>query len=520
MEKHLHKNPKGFLSYLYNRTVIVGLAILVQAAVLVVVLAIFAEFFPFFYALNILISMAAVLWLVNNKSNPGYKIIWIIVIMAMPVFGGVFYLMFSGKHLSRHEKRKLLAISRKIEQYNTAVCQEPVRQLLHQENPAAARQSDYIARAANCPVYQNTFTEYFPIGEAKFARMLEELEKAEHFIFMEYFIIEEGKMWNTIFEVLKRKAAQGLDVRLLYDDVGSLMTLPYRYYRTVEEAGIQCCAFNPFVPLLNARMNNRDHRKICVIDGWVGFTGGINLVDEYINVYPKHGHWKDTGILLKGDAVWSLTVMFLSMWDYVRGVEEDFSQFSPARYQPALILPQGYVQPYNDSPQDDELVGENVYLGMIYSATRYVYICTPYLIVDNEMVTALMTAAKSGVDVRIITPHIADKWFVHAVTRAYYPVLLEAGVKIYEYTPGFIHAKSFVVDDETATVGTINLDYRSLYLHFECGVWLHEAPCIQDMKQDYLDTLEKCEQITMQNYDQSPLRRLGRSILRLLAPLM
>lgn len=515
-----HKNVKSIFSYLYNRTVIVGISICIQAVVLVIMLARFSHYFPIFYAISILLSIGAVLWLVNNRANPAYKIVWILVIMTFPVFGGIFYLMFSGKQLSRHQRKKMQSIYNKVTQYGTFQQRQDLENQLQQDSLTAFRQSRYITNAAITPVYQNTSGEYFPLGEDKFARMLEELEKAEHFIFMEYFIIQEGKMWSAIFDILKRKAAQGLDVRLMYDDVGCLLTLPYKYHQHIEQAGIKCCVFNPFVPLLNARMNNRDHRKICVIDGWVGFTGGINLADEYINAYPKHGHWKDTGIMLKGDAVWSLTVMFLSLWDYVRGIEEDFSQFSPSRYQPTAIPSNGYFQPYSDSPLDDETVGENVYLNLIYQAKKYVHICTPYLIVDNEMVVALCTAAKSGVDVKIITPHHADKWYVHAVTRAYYPVLMESGVQIYEYTPGFIHAKSFVVDGEYATVGTVNLDYRSLYLHFECGVWMYGAPCIQSMEEDYQLTLSKSQLFTKEDCRTSWWARLGQSMLRLLAPLM
>ena len=519
MSKHT-KNVKGVFSYLYSRTVIVGISIFVQAVVLVLMLAKFTSFFPAFYVVNVLLSIAAVLWLVNGRSNPAYKIVWILLIMALPVFGGIFYLMFSGKKLSKRQRRKMQAIYDKITKYSTTSSQKELSQQLCADSETAARQSRYLASAAMSPLYRNTSTEYFSLGEYKYERMLEELKKAEHFIFMEYFIIQEGKMWDSIFDILKEKAAQGLDVRLMYDDVGCLLTLPYRYQEVVEKAGIKCCVFNPFVPLLKARMNNRDHRKICVIDGWIGFTGGINLADEYINAYEKHGHWKDTGIMLKGDAVWSLTVMFLSMWDYVRGIQEDFGQFVPTRYQPAPIKETGFVQPYSDTPLDDEAVGENVYLHLIYQAKKYIHICTPYLIVDNEMVMALCTAAKSGVEVKIITPHKADKWYVHAVTRAYYPVLMEAGVQIYEYTPGFIHAKSFVVDGKYATVGTINMDYRSLYLHFECGVWMYKTSCIQDMENDYQQTLQKSKLFTKEDCKTTWTAKLTQSILRLLAPLM
>ena len=289
----------------------------------------------------------------------------------------------------------------------------------------------------------------------------------------------------------------------------------------MEALGIACCVFNPFIPVLSSRLNNRDHRKICIIDGHTGFTGGINLADEYINAYEKHGHWKDSSIILKGDAVWNLTVMFLAMWDDIRGIQEDYEKFKPQVYQTVPEAKDGFVQPYSDNPLDDEIVGETVYFNLINKAKRYVYITTPYLIVDNEMVTALSTAAKSGVDVRIVTPHIPDKWYVHAVTRAYYETLLQNGVRIYEYTPGFIHAKNFVVDDRFATVGTVNLDYRSLFLHFEDGVWLCEAPCIRDIRKDFEDTLSVCQRISLRQWRHlNPLLQLYRNILRIFAPLM
>ncbi len=510
---------KKILNLLCHRSVIVGVSIVIQALVLVGMLLRFMNYFVYFYAVCLLASLIAVIYLVNNRSNPAYKIIWIILIQAMPIFGGLFYLMFGGNRLTIRQRRRLREVEERLRRnWNP---DEEVIARLEKENPGAAGQSRYLQQYALCSPYQNTSVEYLSLGEKKWERMLEELKKAEHFIFMEYFIIQEGKMWDPILEILAQKARDGVDVRLIYDDVGCLMTLPKDYAKRMEALGIKCCVFNPFVPRLNVKMNNRDHRKICVIDGHTGFTGGINLADEYINAYPKHGHWKDAAVMLKGNGVWNLTAMFLSVWDYIRPQAEDWDAYRPGVYQREPVPSDGYVQPYGDSPQDGETVGENVYLNLISKAQRYVYICTPYLIVDNEMVTALSNAAKCGVDVRILTPHHADKWYVHAVTRAYYQCLLEAGVKIYEYTPGFVHAKSFVADDQYATVGTINLDYRSLYLHFECGCWMYQCSCIADMKQDYLDTLAVSQAVTLEECRAVPwYRKVGRSLLRLVAPLM
>ena len=352
-------------------------------------------------------------------------------------------------------------------------------------------------------------------------QMLEELRKAKRYIFLEYFIIQPGVFWDSILEVLEEKVKEGVDVRVLYDDIGCLFTLPKDYAAQLEAWGIRCCVFNRFVPILSLRLNNRDHRKLCIIDGHTGFTGGINLADEYINRTVKYGHWKDTAILLRGEAVWSMTVMFLTMWDYMRG-EEDLESFRPVD-MPQLPAECGnyFVQPYTDSPLDEEAVGETVYLNLINKARRYVYLTTPYLIVSDSVNTALCSAAKSGVDVRILTPHIPDKKVIFEVTRAHYEPLLEAGVKIYEYTPGFVHGKNFVVDDKYGTVGTVNMDYRSMFLHFEDGVWLCGAPCLWDIKEDFLRTLEQSERITLQRCrEHSGARRLLRAVLRILAPLM
>lgn len=505
---------------LFHRVTVIVLLILVQIAALVFAVLKFDEDFVYFYGFCFALSIVAVLCIINNKSNPAYKIAWIIPILALPIFGGMFYLFFNGDKLWFRRKKRMEEINRDFiagMDLNNGVLEE-----IASQDSKAGNQSRYIEKFAQCPPYRNTVTEYLPSGEVKFKFLLEELRKAKRYIFLEYFIIEEGKMWNSVLHILQEKAKRGVEVRVIYDDMGSLMTLPANYKAKLEDLGIKCCVFNPFIPVLSLQFNNRDHRKICVIDGVAGFMGGINLADEYINARKKHGHWKDTAILLKGDAVWSLVVMFLSMWGYVNKTREDYGKFRP-REIPDLPPEQsaGYVQPYTDSPLDDESVGETVYLNLINKAERYVYINTPYLILSNEMITALSAAAKGGVDVRIVTPHIGDKWFVHSVTRAYYGPLVEAGVKIYEYTPGFIHAKSFVVDGEYGVVGSINLDYRSLYLHFESAVWLYRTNSIVQILEDYQKCLELCEEVTLQDVRGVKwYRRLTRSVLRVFAPLM
>ena len=508
---------KKILRFITQRVVITALLIVLQALLLFGFIWKLDNYFVYFYAGSVLLSLLITLGIINSKSNPAYKIAWLIPILLFPVFGGLVYLLFGSDRTGRYLRKKLQGIGTEMD---NVIGEAHRRSGAEQLPPDAANQSRYISHCAYCPPYQNTTTEYLPLGEVKFERMVEELKKAKHYIFLEYFIIQEGKMWNTILDILRQKAAEGVDVRVIYDDMGCIMILPTGYDKTLEQMGIKCRIFNPFVPILSSRFNTRDHRKICVIDGNVGFTGGINLADEYINAYEKHGHWKDTSILLKGEAVFSLTVMFLSMWDYLDGTiaKTDYSRYYPTVWDENA---KGYVQPFADNPLDDEAVGETVYLNLINKAKRYVYITTPYLILSSEMLTALTSAAKCGVDVRIITPHVPDKWYVHAVSRSHYQTLIEAGVKIYEYTPGFIHAKTFVVDDDYAVVGTINLDYRSLYLHFECAVWMYQTPSVAQVRDDFFKTQQISQEITLEECRSLSFpRRLGRSVLRVFAPLM
>ena len=507
---------KKFLRFITQRVVLTALLIVLQALLLFGIIWKLNNYFVYFYAASVLLSLLLTLRIINSKSNPAFKIAWLIPILLFPVLGGLVYLVFGSDRTGKYIRNKMGRIEKEMQD---GISKANERSGIEQMPPDVVNQSHYISNSAHCPPYKNTTVEYLPMGEVKFERMVQELKKAKRYIFMEYFIIQEGTMWNTILDVLEEKAKEGVDVRVIYDDMGCILTLPTGYEKTLREKGIQCQIFNPFIPILSSHFNTRDHRKICVIDGNVGFTGGINLADEYINGYEKHGHWKDTAILLKGEAVFSLTTMFLSMWDYLIKKEgEDYAAYYPDSWDEDA---QGIVQPFADNPLDDEAVGETVYLNLINKAKRYVYITTPYLILSNEMVTAMNTAAKSGVDVRIITPHVPDKWYVHAVSRSYYEMLVEAGVKIYEYTPGFVHAKTFVVDDEYAVVGTINLDYRSLYLHFECAAWMYKASCVTDVRDDFLKTQQMSQEITLEQCRNiSILRRLGRSVLRVLAPLM
>lgn len=503
---------------LSHRLLLTLLLIGLQVAAVVAAILIWSQYFVRFYFICIGASLLAVLYILNKRSHPDYKIAWILPILSFPLFGGMLYLLFGGNSPTKRSLRRMEGLENLS---NSALSiTEPLTEDMLEGNLEAENQSRYIYKTSSCPPYTYTETEYLGDGEQYYKRLLEELEKAEHYIFLQYFIIKEGVMWDTILDILIRKAAQGVDVRVLYDDVGCMFTLPRGYARRLKKYGIECAVFNPFVPVVSLRLNNRDHRKICVIDGHTGFTGGLNLSDEYINQWKRFGHWKDSGILLHGEAVWSLTAVFLACWDYTRGIEENLDAYLPRRHHAPEFQVDGVVQPYTSNPGSDS-TGAGVYMHLINRAKKYLYITTPYLVIDNAMTRALCDAAQSGVDVRIITPHIPDKRYVFELTRAHYVPLLEAGVKIYEYTPGFIHAKNFAVDDEYGVVGTVNLDYRSLYLHYECGVWMYRSAAVKDIRDDFLDTQQQCQQVALEEATRLGwLKRLYRSVLRVLAPLM
>ncbi|MGE4272239.1 MAG: cardiolipin synthase [Desulfitobacterium sp.] len=504
---------------MFYRVVFIALLLLLQIFALVMIIWRFSNFFIYFYIFSFLLSIVALLYIMNLKTDPAYKIAWVIPILLFPIFGGLFYLMFGRTKLSKRKRRKMQSVNDKMIQL--LVQKEETIQKLTAQDLRAANLARYIEKYSYCPVYQNTHTEYLPIGEKMYERLLIELKKAERFIFLEYFIIGEGLLWDSVLAILEKKVKEGVDVRVLYDDVGSLFKLPFGYEKELEAKGIKCHVFNRLIPVLSIHMNNRDHRKIAVIDGKTAFTGGINLADEYINAFDRFGHWKDTAILIQGEAVLNFTVMFLALWGYESETTEDYTQYKLLSQEATAITSDGYVQPFGDSPLDDEPIGETVYLNLIAQAQHYIYINTPYLILNNSMLSALSSAAKRSIDVRIVTPFRGDRWFVHSMTRSNYRLLIESGVKIYEYSPGFIHAKSIVVDDAHAIVGTINMDYRSLYLHFECGVYVYNTQSVIDIKEDFLETLELCQNITLEDcYRVKWYRRLGRTILRIFAPLM
>ena len=521
-KRHRRQHPSRLFS---RRVVTVALLLAFQAAFPIVGLYVLSDYFIYINTVLRIVSIAVAVYIFNRPGNPEYKLAWVIPILIFPLFGGLFYILYRLQASIKHLRLRMLAI---LEATQPLLEQNPeTMERLRKENHGAQSQANYLFQDAGYPVYDNTTTEYLSTGEIKFARLKDELSKARHYIFLEYFIIQEGIMWNSVLEILEEKVKKGVDVRLLFDGMGCLTTLPADYERELRKKGIQCKVFNPFVPVLSTVYNNRDHRKIAVIDGHTAFTGGINLADEYINAYVKYGHWKDSSILVKGEGVWSFTMLFLQMWycDDPAALcalpRSEFDQYRPSYYHPQEFDSDGLVQPYGDSPMDNQRVGENVYLNLIYGAKDYLYITTPYLIMDSELRYALCVAAKRGVDVRFITPFVPDKALVHMTTRSGYQELVEAGIRIYEYTPGFIHSKTVVCDEQVATVGTINFDFRSLYLHFECGVWMYRTKAMKQVKADFLETLQSCREITLEDCKRVPVyRRLFWSVLRLFSPLM
>ncbi|MDR2111259.1 MAG: cardiolipin synthase [Spirochaetaceae bacterium] len=467
--------------------------------------------------LNI-VSVMVCLYILNKKEKPAFKLTWIFLILMFPIFGGLLYIFF----YTQSNPKKLRALIKADRQKTMPLYLLPgnVLPLLDKSGEPCLPQVRYLQEYMGFPVYVHTQSEYFDSGEKFFKKALEELEKAERYIFMEFFILSQGIMLDPIIALLERKAKAGLDIRLIYDDMGCFMTLPPDYQRHLERRGIKCIVFNPFKPILSSLQNNRDHRKIISIDGKAAFTGGINLADEYINAIEKYGHWKDAAIMISGEAALSLTLIFLQMWNMGKTQKEDYASFYPWKDGPCTVPSDGYVQPYADTPIDQENVGEHVYIQIINNAKKYVYINTPYLIVDDNLISALTLSAKSGVDVRIITPHRWDKKLVHMTTRSYYRQLVSAGVKVYEYSSGFNHSKTFVSDDKVATVGTMNLDFRSLYLHYECGIWLYKTRAVQGVKEDFLRTMAVSRKITPEECERNAVMRIIPDILRLFAPLM
>ena len=512
----IYMKAKWFGSLVRRRFFMV-LFILLQLAVMIITIAERSMASAAFNGIMRLLSLIVCLNVASKDGGSAFKLTWVYIILIFPVFGGLFYIFFKFQSPTGKFKKAINNTINKannldlssVNCYNDAV----------ESFPEWKNQIHYLGTHNNFPVYENTKAVYLSPGEKKFELLLEELKKAEKYIFLEYFIISEGTVWESIVDILEEKAKSGVDVRVMYDDMGCFLMIPRDFKKQLTEKGIKCTVFNPFVPVLKTVQNNRDHRKIVVIDGKTAFTGGINLADYYMNIYPKYGHWKDSAIMLKGAGATGFAVMFLQMWELATGACEDYSKYLCLDNKDDINV-RGYVQPYSDSPMDEENVGEHVYLNILNNAKKYVYITTPYLIIDDNMLSSLCLAAKNGVDLRIVTPCKWDKWAIHMTTRSYYKTLIQAGVKVYEYTPGFIHSKTFVADDTIATVGSANMDFRSLYLHFECGTVLYGNDAVASVKEDSLKTFELSRLITLDDCKCGFLMSVFRKLMRIFAPLL
>ena len=517
----LIRRLKGLWKILFGRTTMFVLLLLIQA------LALLGG--SFFLGMKVIVlnyaagflAVLILVYLLNSAADTNIKMTWIILIASVPIFGVT---LFVYTRIQPGTKTRADRIETLLDEQSAYLA--PARRTIERELIGDRQEYGlfkYIYEAGHYPSYENAGVKYFPLGEDKYKEMLQQLERAQKFIFLEYFIIDKGEMWDTVLEILTRKAREGVEVRLMYDGPCMLSLLPRNYPKQMEQLGLRCKVFSPMVPFLSTHQNNRDHRKILVIDGRTAFTGGVNLADEYINRRERFGHWKDTALMVQGEAVNSFTLMFLQMWNIDEPERENYFKYIIASND--LIDPGlkrgGLIAPYGDSPMDSEEVGEKVYLDIINRAESYVHIMTPYLILSETMMRSLTFAAQRGIDVKIMLPHIPDKKYAYWLARTYYSELITGGVKIFEYTPGFVHAKVFSSDNRKAVVGTINLDYRSLYLHFECAVYIYDNPVVEDIEEDYQQTLKKCERITLENCRKlNPLKKVAGRALRIVAPLM
>ena len=495
--------------------------LLLQIIVFGWIVALVITRFPFFYTLGTLFSFVIFLALVKKEKPAAFKLTWVIIVLTILPIGGLLYAIFGDKRPTRKiasyvEEHALIAKYLEADYDPSEIYSKNCRRM--------TSLFQYIKKVSSYHTYNNTEAFYFAFGEDMFEDTLIHLQQAKKFIFLEFFIIKDGLMWNQILDILIDKVRVGVDVRLIIDDFGSMKLFTNRYIRKLRAKGIKIVRFNPLRPKLLMFMNNRDHRKIIVIDGHIAYNGGTNIADEYINLEQRFGVWKDTGIRLRGDAVWSFTLMFIEMWDLFCQKEERINEYEAYRWEDNgsanPINSDGIVLPYGDSPLDNEQLGENVYIDMLDQAIEYVYIFTPYLIISENMIHSLQMAAKRGVDVRIVTPAIPDKKLVFRLTRSYYRFLLEAGVKIYEYTPGFMHAKSFICDDKIAVVGTINLDYRSLYLHFECATLIYDSKVLDEIKLDALRSIALSKEVAIKKTKITLFGRFVDALLHLFSPLM
>ncbi|MGN1148235.1 MAG: cardiolipin synthase [Lachnospiraceae bacterium] len=511
----MKKFLRVFFKIVFSRTMIILLSILIQATILFGSIIWLGRYTTYIYGAMTILGAIVLIYLINKEDLPEFKIAWVIPICVLPVFGTILFMFVDKNFGSRSLKREMNKVIDRTEQYMKQ--DQAVLEDMETSDDAAGKLAYYLSDTGGYPAYRSGKNTYFKLGEDKWQDLLTELKKAEHFIFLEYFIVEPGIMWDSVLEILTEKAKSGVEVRFMYDGMCSLLLLPYNYPAKMEKLEIKTKAFSPIAPLLSTHQNNRDHRKILVIDGKVAYTGGVNLADEYINKKERFGHWKDVAVKVTGEAVDSFTMMFLRTWDIL----DKPSEYEKYLHRCVTENVEGFVIPYGDGPNRKENVAEKVYLDILNTAQKYVHIMTPYFIVDSTFLMMLKYAAQRGVEVKLILPHIPDKKYAFAIARTYYPSLLAAGVQVYEYTPGFVHAKLFTSDDCKAVIGTINLDYRSLYHHFECAAYFYKNAVVSDVEADFQETLKVCQQVTPEYYKSIPVfSRIFGHICNLIAPLM
>lgn len=506
------------LKLLFSKIFIFALVLLIQLTAVLSVLVFYESYFVWFQIFNAVFGLLVFLAIISKKESPEFKLPWIFIVLVVPFFGIIIYCMFANSRMPMKQFKSMIEITCRCKRYSEITPAENAK--IKDELKNYYGTESYLRRNSFSRGHLNNRVTYFKTGEDFYADLLAELKKAERFIFMEYFIIDRGGMWEGIRQILNEKVAAGVEVRVMYDDIGTAGLLKSNYFKKLRKAGINCVKFNPFRPVISGIHNNRDHRKITVIDGKVAYTGGINIADEYINAKNRFGHWKDTAIKIQGSAAGNLTALFLQMFDTASKTFSDYGRYLDIKYE--VFDDGGYINAFGDGPKPfyTELVGANTFINLINGATDYIYISTPYLIPDYNTLSALRNAAFRGVDVRIITPSIPDKKIIFNMTRSNYAHLLKSGVKIYEYTPGFIHAKGMIADGKAAFVGTINLDYRSLVHHYECGAVMYGVPCIKEIKADFDDTLAVSREITESNFKMGFWNSLLNAVLNLFSPML
>jgi len=498
-----------------TRIIVSALLLLVQLGFMFGVLYDFSLSSAWVYFFSMILGIITVITIINRRGNPDHKIAWIVFILLFPIFGISVFLLWGGGRVTPYIRKKMRICEAKNMRYLKE--EESVRGKLRYYDMMHSRQADYLTGETGFPLYDGTSTEYLSPGEKFLPRLLEELSKAEKYIFMEFFILAEGEMWNSIHEVLVERIQNGVEVKIIFDDFGSIKRQNKGFLSKLKADGIEVSVFNPINPIMNIFMNNRDHRKIVIIDGKVAVTGGINIGDEYINLEDRCGYWLDSAVIIEGKAVKSFLAMFCAMWEFTTKKRLRIKEYTADH----SVSVEGFVIPYADDPLNGRNPAEGLYMQIINTAQKYVYIATPYLIIDSTMKSALIMAAKSGIDIRILTPHIPDKWYVHPVTQYNYFELMEAGIRIYEYTPGFVHSKFFVSDDKIATVGTVNMDYRSFVFHFECGVWICDNNTVLDVRNQFREIIKECKEVKIEDWNNRTLpQRMKQWILHIFAPFM